>query len=420
METIDSWKKLKKAFRELNIENVSSNDSYLSSYQEDNSLTYKEALTSLGVSYGLLTEKQKKVFLNDGSPKEQVESKNVVRHKVIKSERSCPSLKEGKKRDAVYKEFMNLATLSDEHREYLKSERKLSDTDIEKFRFFTLDSSFPVSKLESRVGKDALLDTPGFYEQVERVEVNGKIEEYRETKMSAVKGIGFPLKHRNDYIVALYVRVFDNPKHKYQWFSTSSMTDTFDTNDTGSFRCNGKSAGSPVGLLWNAKGADDWNNGTLFITEGYFKAIALTKVSDSPVVSMNGVSNFRKLRKLLDYVESRSKQAITNVVIVYDGDVSYNPHVMKSILSMSNSELNDYKVEVMVWDYRLGKGFDDVYLNGNLDKTTLLELEQFRHIKSEVDEEVALPKQYITGEVDDILEEREQMFYAMVDKMRKD
>lgn len=259
--------------------------------------------------------------------------------------------------------------LTEEHREYLYN-RGISDEEIEKYRYFSMPTRRAMRAINKRLSlfdspKDILPGVPGFYFNKERGFFT----------LNPVKGIGLPIRNDEGQIVAIQVRCDNLTKdgQRYLWWSTSFAGDNF-----------GASPGSPLDVVKPSVIKHD----SLFITEGHFKAALLAKVFCSPVISVQGVGNWRNIKEEIGYLKAH----IHHIFICYDADMAHNTAVMRQAIKMAG-EIKKYYPDLniffVLWDEDLGKGIDDMILAGHIKKLHRKRLEEFASIwctyKAQVD-----------------------------------
>lgn len=239
-----------------------------------------------------------------------------------------------------YLAMKNVLELSDEHKEYLL---KRGITEDELDRFFSINGPvdnffWTIMRYIEEMEPQDFIGVPGFY-------YNG-----RTTTSKDVKGIAIPLINSKGLITSIQIRKdkVEGKEARYIFFSSS------DTNL-------GCSCGAQVHVENPDKGD------SVIITEGYFKAIELSKYFNSTVISVQGVNN----TKILDteIPELLKRRPIRRFVIAFDADMIENPNVKKAAKKLQK-QLEKFNIPTgfMVWDEKYGKGADDVILAGNAEE----------------------------------------------------
>lgn len=254
----------------------------------------------------------------------------------------------------AYKLFLykkNFA-LSDKDREILKTERHLTDKEIDDIGFISMPypNNTNLRKLNMLLTKCGLnsnvfKDVPGFYL------VNGEV------RWKAYKGIGIPVRDINEHIIGIQIRVL-NPAPgfpKYIWFSSASVKDKNATNKT--------SAGTPIGVLNQYS-----NSNNIIITEGFFKGYQFSKQLNATSLVLSGVGTFRRsiedvLSETVQVKQKDIKQL--NIIISYDADFIKNENVLKQEKNLARLLIDKFNImpNILFWDQKYGKGFDDLVIN---------------------------------------------------------
>ena len=295
--------------------------------------------------------------------------------------------------------------LSKEHYEYLKNERQLSDEEICEYGYFTYPKyTFikPFLKKMNELGytKDVLIRVPGLFYNKEKEMINHKVFRNKEY-------IAIPIKNEDGKIRGIQLRAdeVDEKQSRYIWVSSTNM-------DEKKFEGN-LSPNSPIDVVY----PKIKNPNTIAITEGHFKAIKISKTLNFISLSVQGVGNWKPILNTINNLKQKYPN-ITNIIIMYDADMSYKLQVLKAainvginilkfnnndkdfltymkVLSLSTNENgnfdfnknnltlqqfeecknnfitklrdfhSDLNVSICVWDYHYGKGFDDFILNTN-------------------------------------------------------
>lgn len=129
---------------------------------------------------------------------------------------------------------------------------------------------------------------------------------------------------------------------------------------------NGCQSGSYCSLYYS-KGD---NFSVVYATEGEKKAMVANKLLHIPVVSIPGVSSFKKLFEKEDASASSimqvlKKNGLSLMVLVYDADKGENLAVLKTEeRAVQTFIANGVNIAIGEWDANWGKGLDDVLLTG--------------------------------------------------------
>ncbi len=182
------------------------------------------------------------------------------------------------------------------------------------------------------------------------------------------KGIGIPIKNANGKIVAIQVRHDTKggaKESRYVWFSSSFAS--FDAK----YEC-GTSSGSPVDTVYPPV----LKASAVFVTEGRFKALRLAKETGCVVLSVQGVSTWKGVlaelkaipeSPILKELAGGRKYEIRSIRVAFDADMNFNYAVFSQARKMADSlQQNGYFVYYQNWDDELGKGIDDIIINGHM------------------------------------------------------
>lgn len=222
----------------------------------------------------------------------------------------------------------NKPKLTKEHLEHLKNERHLSEEEIERRGFFTFPTTYVlgyiVQALEDEgLDEEILYHVPGFFYDVKKERITFQ-------SLRNNSGIGIPIKDVEGRIVGIQIRLdtIEEGQQRYIWFSSSFATTKMLQGGT--------SPGTPISVCY-PEGADINNTAnvspTIFITEGYFKAIRLAETFKSVALSVQGVHNWREIPFILDTLK-KSNPKFRSVYIMYDADMSYKTGVLQPAIKL--------------------------------------------------------------------------------------
>ena len=252
--------------------------------------------------------------------------------------------------NTVYQIFLDMLTLSEEDAALLKV-RGFTDDEIVKYGFKTfprrllgLRNDLEAKVKEAFGTSDALFEVPGFFKK-----------EGEPFSFGYQSGIIIPCRNYEGKIVGLQIRKRD-PKadNKYVWFSSAyCLKDDADNN----YVRDGLSPGSPIcyeqGIFPSNK--------KVFITEGFFKAVAIRKQYGMSAISIQGVTNWRPIMQTIRGLQKQFPK-FSGVIIAYDSDMCYNFNVLTQAAKLgAELESNGISVEYALWDYtEETKGIDDL------------------------------------------------------------
>ena len=276
---------------------------------------------------------------------------------------------------------------------------------------------------------NTLIRVPGLFFNKEKQTMNFKT--YRNKSFICI-----PIKDENGKIRGIQLRadkLEDKKQSRYIWFSSKNI-------DVSKFLGN-LSPNSPIDVVYPHVNTPR----TIAITEGHFKAVQIAKTLNFLTLSVQGVNNWKHILETINILKEKYP-TISDVIIMYDADMAYKIPVLQStiavginiakynindinyinymrgfkvktnkdgsinFISKDNDEIIDLdnfviarnnfitslrnsnnflNVNVCVWDYTYGKGFDDFILNtGNLDGFIYLPLSEFMYKLSFILEEL--------------------------------
>jgi len=262
----------------------------------------------------------------------------------------------------IYSLFKSFCKLSEKHLDHLKNERELDDEEIKEQEFFSFPTRailrrFLKSIEEKYENQDVLGSIPGFYRRVGDLNFT----------FMFVKGIGFPIKLDGKNISAFQIRkdVVKEGESRYIWFSSS-----FAEDDPKNKVELGTGSGAPFDVIIPNK----IKNKVIFITEGKFKGLRISKTFNSIACSVQGIANGQKVIPFLKTIQN-NKSIINNskkdfvfdtVYIAYDADFLYNPAVLKQSLKLGREcQKQGFETYFVIWDPKMGKGIDDAIQNNS-------------------------------------------------------
>jgi len=306
----------------------------------------------------------------------------------------------------VFTAFIKESTLSDEHKKHLLEEREFSEEKIVADGYFTFPTKRIMKSFLQRLKDDygynesILKDVPGFYYD--------KIN--KSWIFSKNKGIGMPMPNANGLIEGIQIRrdSVDEGKSRYIWFSSAFVE--YDDKLSEKFE-HGTSSGSPTAVAYPEK----IKNKTIFITEGWFKAVKIAEMFGSVTISVQGVGSWRNISKEIKAIQKRVGVEFKNIFVAYDADMAYNVQVFRQAMKMTNnlkaefgqrdvldksgkpviieSKIEDengeevickevlkedvYNIYYVMWDVEYGKGIDDLISLGHKDMLEYKVKEEF-------------------------------------------
>lgn len=340
----------------------------------NNTYNYYESLYNLARDFGVISSEDYDICMNYTS-KFSSNKAPSINYAVLESKKkekeekkvNTVALKSDEILNKIYRLIKELYPIKDEEKQHLLNYRALSEDRINQdyFSMPICDNDFYkklFSEIEKRFGYKPLdlIGVPGFY-----------LDDKGGVKFKQTKGIGFLMSGADDLTRGIHVRAYDSisstgelsfdefaynkdrKRPKYFWVTSSKLN-------------NGSSSGAPVDV--NIPKSKKFK--TCFITEGKLKGEIILKTYNSPVISVQGVGNWvGRISPEVKLIE-KNYNKLSHIFCAYDADLCFNPKIFKECYNMVKNELVDFEgqVRIAVWDYNLGKGLDDMILNGHKDK----------------------------------------------------
>lgn len=252
--------------------------------------------------------------------------------------------------DRVYREFLDMLDLSEEDEALLKV-REFSKEEIIFYKFKTFPrrtlsfrKAFEEKIKEIYETEDVLFEVPGFFKK------SGEPFSF-----GYQSGIIIPCYNYLGQITGLQIRKREKDvDNKYVWFSSAYC---LKNDPKGNYLEDGMSPGSPAGfeigkLQFTKK---------MFITEGFFKAVAIRKRYKMSVITIQGVGNWRPLIGQIEGLREKFSN-FDSVIIAYDSDMCYNLNVSNQAMKLGSALMEKgINVEYALWHYNEDtKGIDDL------------------------------------------------------------
>lgn len=331
----------------------------ISFISEFDKVSRAEAILRIAVMANLITEKEYIQYSNEKTY--SVPNKISISERIKDSDGELASIQNRNLVYSIFTEGKKLegadSRLTDEHLDYLHK-RGITDEEIEKYRYFSMPTRRAMAKIKKKISvfdsPDEILPyVPGFYFDNEKGWFT----------FTAVKGIGIPIRNDEGKIIAIQIRRDEvkEGQQRYLWWSSSFANDSM-----------GASPGSPLDIVK----PDEIKYSSLFITEGHFKAAVLANTFNTPVISVQGVGNWRTIREEIEYMKQYTKY----IFICYDADMAHNTAVMKQAIQMAGEIKKNFpEIEVYftLWDEKYGKGIDDMILAGHKKELIRMKLDKF-------------------------------------------
>lgn len=266
--------------------------------------------------------------------------------------------------NTVYSVYLELCTLSEEHRNYLKEKRFLNDETIGEIQYRTngqrgrqfmeefAENLKNREELKEMTIEEILGKTPGFFQRMNYG--------FWQWSTHYTEGILIPIRDELGQIEGLQIRR-DEVKEgepRYVWFSSA-----FAESGAKKYFKNGTGQSTPLNVIYPKQSPSK----ALFITEGHFKAKAIADRIGAVVISVQGVVNHKGIEELIRKTEEETKRrnpafvGFENICIAFDSDFRTNDAVYKSLKNMSDDIAKKIKMPIsyVQWDTKF-KGIDDL------------------------------------------------------------
>lgn len=348
-------------------------------------LTFTETVDKLASDLGI-------IMLDDDT--EETLTKRRKETKTIQRVEQRKATKHNKEKlSLIYKLFLETAPLTEDHLNYLKNQRGLTDQDIEIGGF----KSFPTRQImlknppegtTSLIGlleknglkTSDLIGSPIFYREI----VDEKTNKTKITFKKNKNAIMIPICDAHKNIVGIQMRLSQG-EVRYLWISSGSYADGVANPKL----YDGTDSGAPLDVVYPSQ----IKRNVLFITEGKFKAITIAKQYGAVCVSVQGVGNWEGIVEYISEIEEVTGIEFSRICIAFDADLCIKPMVLRHLINMSNeiSKHFDKQISCVTWDINVGKGIDD-YLNAG-GKTKDMLFKDISYIEKYI--EVILNNRYI-------------------------
>lgn len=319
-------------------------------------LTYLEAAFQVALDFGLITNDE---FSKYSNKKYDEEYLTKLEKRYSESKHTAPTPKKANPvviRN-VYQCLKDNCTLSENHRNALVNERKLSDERIEK-DYFTCPYNWKqkdaiVAKIKESYPayNDEILKTvPGFFYD----------KKHKKITFSGYKGLCILIRNVQGEITGIQIRrdtVKPNDQ-RYIWFSSVFAYYKPDEYEGG---C---SCGSPLDVAFPL----DENKTTLCITEGKFKLEKLVE-SGNISISAQGVTTWKEMSETIKNIQKH--RTVRNVYIFFDADILGKHELFSQSLKMVKDikeKIPEINIRYAFWSAKNGKGIDDCIIAGNMKK----------------------------------------------------
>lgn len=239
-------------------------------------------------------------------------------------------------RDRVYRDFLDLLSLSPKHRQELMLKRGLSEETIRKLHFRStprIEKPWSLCKRLTDLGH-CLEGIPGFYRAENR-------RGGRYWTFSMKPGFIIPILDADGKIQALQTRLdVPDSRGKYRLFSSSAKR-------------NGSSSGTPIHVAKPSRLIDR----RVWITEGPLKATIASQYLDAIVLGLIGATTWRPVLAALEGYRG------AEIIVAFDMDRKENVWVKRAVRELTiELKRRGHNVNIAVWNGP--KGIDDALQAG--------------------------------------------------------
>lgn len=269
--------------------------------------------------------------------------------------------------------------LIQEHIEHLKNIRKLSDAEIDKQMFFTLGNQYEAPEImshflnllfQNNIDVNYLKITPGFI-------YNPASNSYSFIASKNQNTLVIPIKSIDQGIQRLQLRVTS-----YRWFATPGASNCKSPSTTEIpdyleplFLSNVNIDHSQIDELISHINE---NGGiTIAVTEGKFKALAIKQYLNIICIAIQGLGSWTSACIAIEKIKIQLINKgikIKEVLIIFDSDTKVKHGLMNHGKNLSRVIRNEkITCSYISWKSELGKGYDDMALEGHSEKVVHVE-----------------------------------------------
>lgn len=215
---------------------------------------------------------------------------------------------------------------------------KINDPRVISRLIFDIKSKFPNYA-------DSLAEVPGFFEVKDR--------NRWQISMMESNSIGILLRNAKGYVCGVQTRDKDpEAKVRYKYLS-------FKPSSKNKWVRKGGTVGTPIDVI-----IPQQHNNKIAIVEGRFKAEILAQ-QGFITLSVQGVNNFKSIEIDIKEIEAQINGFIKDIYVFYDADQLRNISVFQAGIKLGDYIKSKKKNPIFVlWNPELGKGIDDLILNG--------------------------------------------------------
>lgn len=334
---------------------------------------FKEAVIKIAYMHDIVSKRQSEELA--GGVIGNTEIKRIKKKEKKKDDSVVDKATEGVLHQ-FFSIFMEGCTLSKTHLDALTA-RGMSTEQIEENQFFTFpeatqDFLYTFYKRLTLAGLNPqdLKHIPGFVTAEHlRQEKDGEVR-YLYT-FTNTNGLGIPVRNAKGEVVGIQVRKdsIKGEEKRYNWFSSTFA-------QYKNVYKHGTPAGAPLHTTFST--SEKFKN-VVFITEGIFKSISISKAFECTAVSLQGVGNFHTIVEELQAIESKQGK-IEHIFVAHDADMAQNINVylhLRNMVKQIEEAFPDITFYNSMWDETYGKGIDDLIENGEIKRLRRIDMTDF-------------------------------------------
>lgn len=281
--------------------------------------------------------------------------------------------------DRVYRRFLSLCPMYEEHVHEWRSKRKYSDQEIVAIGLRSVPKSYKELNIIIRtlLSEGFSLDRiPGFTKRLRKG--GDPIHEGDWFWTISASGKYFiPLRNAIGQMIRLRVSTGREDK-KYMWFSSASNIEYVD--DVNEMRKAGASSGAPLNIIAPSSILQAWETGAevteylasdvVVCSEGEHKSYISSNILQKLLIAIPGVGIYKDVIPLLRQWRTQKLVIAMDMDALLDEtkEAGKNKYVFEHLTEFAKQALDDEGIEVVIWcwDPQLGKGLDDILLKSIL------------------------------------------------------
>jgi hypothetical protein len=279
--------------------------------------------------------------------------------------------------DRVYRRFLSLCPIYQEHVDEWRTKRRYSDEEIVAIGLRSIPKEYTEinSIIKTLLSEGYVIErVPGFTQKLRR---NGNPQNERDWywTIAAVGKYFIPVRNELGQIVRMRVAT-GLTKPKYRWFASGPNIEF--EKDPVMMRKGGASSRAPLNIVVPHQVLRTWEPGDeittcmnaemVVATEGEHKSYISANIIKKILIGMPGVGQYKEIIPMLKRWGTK-KLAIAvdmDALTAKDEEGGKKKNVFEHLVEFSKQALEEDGIEVVIWcwDIKLGKGLDDLLLGG--------------------------------------------------------